>query len=854
MLYLGLNTVDSMTLTPIKSIFLLFFLMIGTLNVAQSQVNIPFESSNFPGKSKELKEALEQFKLGDQFYARGPIYFDKALEFYLKVMEFNPNNAELNFLIGNCYLNLSHDKLKAVPYLEKANQLSPQINRDYLFALGSAYQYALEFEEAIKNYEQYIELSKGLTKSDNDIKKATKRIIECESGMKLVRKPVRVRIDNLGSGVNTKFPEYAPVIDEAEKKLIFTARREETNGGFVDPIDSLFMEDIYITFKVDDNWLKAKNIGNPINTTEHDASVNLSLDGSKLLIYRTLNGGDLLESKLSSNKVAWSTPMPLNFLNSKHFENHATYTPDGSRIYFISNRPEENLGGKDIYYVENNGGEIWGPPTNLGSLINTPYDEDGLFFHPDGKTLYFSSKGHNSMGGFDIFYTTYENGAWTQPVNMGYPINSPDDDIYLVMSKDKKRAYFSSYREEGFGDKDIYIMTILDDLELMTSIQVTVLDTSNNKLLDALVEIRDTETGRIIGKASTKELDGEAVFNVPAGKKYEVIVSSSQFVNYSEILNIPYSAGDQVMARSVQMSRDSRITINGFMFDQSTLITMAGKIDFIDPITGEIITTAYTTPKSNQYSVQVPAGRKYFASIYASGYSKSSQEIDFSEAVPGSEITKSFGLTRVNKSLPSSLFLNIVDAKTGKPIKNAQVELQEVESEPILVYSKGSGYDCIIYPGQSIKISVKANDYMSYEEIFDIPFSSSKQTLTRTIRLGKLTAGTKIVIRNIFFDFNKATFRPNSFEALAGLKQIMAKYPTLKVEISGHTDNVGSAEFNQKLSNNRAKVVYDYLIRNGIDTNRLKHQGKGFSEPIAPNDSDENRQLNRRTEMYIIAK
>jgi outer membrane protein OmpA-like peptidoglycan-associated protein len=281
---------------------------------------------------------------------------------------------------------------------------------------------------------------------------------------------------------------------------------------------------------------------------------------------------------------------------------------------------------------------------------------------------------------------------------------------------------------------------------------------------------------------------------------------------------------------------------------------MSGKIDFVDPETGEIITTAYTAPKTNQYSVQVPAGRKYYASIYASGYTKSNQDIDFSEAIPGSEITKSFGLTRVDKSLPSTLFLNVVDAKTGKQIKNAVVELQEVESEPILVYSKSNGYDCIIYPGQSIKISVKANDYMGYEEIFDIPFSAAKQKLTRTVRLGKLTAGSKIVIRNIFFDFNKSTFRPNSFEALAGLKQLMGKYPTLKVEISGHTDNVGSVEFNQKLSNSRAQVVYDYLVRNGIDPNRLKFQGKGFSDPIAPNDIDENRQLNRRTEMYIIAR
>lgn len=825
------------------------------LSTLYSQVNIPFEEAFFQGKSAELQAAKAKIKEGDRFYMKGTAYFDKALEQYLQAMAFNPNNAELNFLVGNCYVNLSQNKLKSIPYLERAIQLSPTIVKEYHQAMAKAYHYSLSFDKAIKHYDQYIELIKNNPKLADEVKATEKRIVECESGMKLLRKPVRVRIDNLGSGVNSKFPEYAPVIDETEQKLLFTSRREGSIGGFVDPIDSLWMEDVYITFKVDDIWQKAKNLGKPINTNDHDASVNLSPDGNKLLIYRVNNGGDLLESKLDNRKVAWSDPKSLEFINSKFYENHATYSPDGSRIYFISNRPDDNFGGKDIYYVENNGGESWGPATNLGKTINTPYDEDGLYMHPDGKTLYFCSKGHNSMGGFDIFYSVLENGEWTAPVNMGYPINSPDDDLYFVISKDKKRAYFSSYREEGYGDKDIYVMNFLDETELMVSIQALITGEDQEKLNDALVEIRDVESGKVIAKASTKDLNGEVLFNLPAGKKYELTVTSGQYVAFSELLDIPYSAGDQIMTRAIQLSRDKRITLSGFVFDESTLIQMDGRIEFIDAETGEWIAEAYANPKNNyQFKAQLPNGRKLLASVYASGYSKSSQSIDLSDALPGSEITKSFGLRKVNRNMPSMLDLAIVDAKTGKPLLNPVIKIQEVDGEPTLVYKKNAGYDCVIYPGQHVKITVSADDYMTYEEFFDVPYSNEKIKINRTIKMAKLTTGSKIVIRNIFFDFNKSTLRPNSFEALSHLKTTLNRYGSIKVELTGHTDNVGNLDFNQKLSENRAKVVYEYLLRNGIDSKRISYSGKAFTEPIAPNDTDENRQLNRRTELYILAR
>jgi tetratricopeptide (TPR) repeat protein len=264
-----------------------------------SQQNIDFEEKNFPNRQAGFKYALEQYRKGDYYLMRGPVYFPQAIEHYLEAAAFNPHNAELNYLIGYCYLNLSVDKLRALPYLQRAIDLAPQnLKPEYVYALGQAFQYSLEFDKAIEQYQKHISMLDA-EKDKRLIVRSNKKIQECESGKILVKKPVRVRIDNLGPKINSKYPDYAPVINADETKLLFTSRRAETTGKAVDPLDSLWFEDIYISYKVEGEWVEAKNIGAPINTPDHDATINLTPDGKKLIMYRTDNGGDLYETTQS---------------------------------------------------------------------------------------------------------------------------------------------------------------------------------------------------------------------------------------------------------------------------------------------------------------------------------------------------------------------------------------------------------------------------------------------------------------------------------------------------------------------------------------------------------------------------
>ena len=832
----------------IKYVFLLGVIFSININSIKAQItNTEFREKNFPGKEAEFTAAFDAYHKGDYYFLRGSVYFDKAVNFYLIAQKFNPNNADLNYQIGLSYLGMQTDRLKALPYLEKARNLNQLMGNEFLFSLGSAYHYNLDFDKAIQVYEAYRKAM--IEKGENaKISKAEKAIQECNYGKELVKKPLKVRIDNLGSNINTRFPDYAPVLTADERKLIFTSRREGTTGGMVDEIDSLYFEDIYISYKIDDQWAPAKNIGNPINTDDHDASLNLTSDGKKLLLYRTDNGGDIYVSDFEG--IEWSEPEALKQINTKGYENHATYSADGTKFYFTAIRSDSSgLGSKDIYVADVDEMGNLSNVRNAGPSLNTSYDEDGVFCHPDGKTLYFSSKGHTSMGGFDIFKTRLENGNWTLPENVGFPLNSPEDDIFFIISKDEKRAYFSSYREEGFGDKDIYMMTFMEDAETLTSLQFSIKDSLENSLVDATIMIKDLASGEIITERKIEK--GETIANLSVGKTYEITVSANKYVAYTEVIELPIEAGSQIVFRNIELTKDKQATVSGLIYDNSSEIPISGEIEFLDAATREVVKATFAN-KQGIYSIDLPSGRNYIVIVKSSGYTYFEEPYPIQAESRGFDLKKDFSLTKLDRALMSVLKGKIYDASTGDSILNVNIKMNEYGGQPVLFYQKNGYYDCVVFNGAPHTMVVSKEGYLTYTQEVNIPIVKDKLEIIQDIPLVKAEKGAKVVLSNIFFDFNKATLRPNSYKSINTLMSTLKRYPLMVIEISGHTDNVGSAKYNQKLSDNRTKVVKDYLVRNGIDASRLAAVGKSFREPIATNDTNEGRQLNRRTEIKII--
>ena len=807
--------------------------------------NLEFDEKKFPGRETECRAAAKAFESGDGFFMRGPAYFEQALEYYLKAQEFNSHNAALNYQLGLCYLNLSKDRLKALPYLERAQELKQDMGAAFLFDLGMAYQYSMEFTKAIKVYKAYME-ALGASAKPNQLAKAEKAIKECESGIELVKKPIRVRIDNLGPNVNSRFADYAPVLSEDESKLMFTSRREGTTGNLVDAVDSMYLEDIYLSYKLDDEWAPARNAGSPLNSTEHDGTINLSGDGKTLIMYRTTGGGDIFESRM--NNISWSEPRPLKEINSKDYENHAAYSTDGKTIFFISNRKERAAqGSKDIYLGDVNTDGTITNIRNAGAVVNTEYEEDGIYCHPDGKTIFFSSRGHNTMGGFDIFKSTFEADTFSKPLNVGYPVNSPEDDVFFVLSKDGKRAYFASYREEGYGEKDIYVMNFLEDVESLASIQISILDTSKGIKLKSSLEIID-QNGNVIVNRSVET--GETIANVPVGSSYTLRVKTDNYATYEESLNIPFDAGNQVIVRTIEMNTEAPTIINGLLVDYASRIPLHGEIEVKDLATSEVVKLA-TANRSGKYELQLPADKNYQIKSRSLDYRTYTDTLRLSKEMSGKQITLDYSLNRLNRNNITFLKGKIKDGDSGDTI-SAQITITEYGGIPVIVYPKPGSYDGVVSNGATYTLVAQKEGYLTYTVQIEIPDSTYGRDVIHDIALLKAEKGAKMVLNNIFFDFNKSTLRPESYKTLSLLLATLKNYQGMSIEISGHTDNVGSMTFNQKLSENRAAVVREYLIRNGIAAKRLNAVGKSFRQPIASNETDAGRQLNRRTEIKIL--
>ena len=708
-----------------------FILILICLALSSFSQSIEFEKDNFPGKKDELKAARKQLETGTEYYLQGRKEFDEykrsyisehryspvshfdyqksglqnfkdAIPSLLEAQRFNPQNARLNYMLGFISFIVDPSLPQTLKYFETASSLDPFAEPDMSFWLAWSYHLNSRWDEAIKYYQ--IHLQQGSKKTLIEQEDITKKIAECNNGKLFSANPERVFVDNLGGSINSSFPEYGPSISADEETIIFTARRENSTGNKRDEVDNGYYEDVYSSVKVNGKWQPSTQLSKNVNTENHDAAAGLSSDGSKLFVYRHSgkDGGDLYESVLFG--ADWEPPVHMNkYINTKYHESSVSLSFDGKRLYFVSDR-ESGLGDRDIYYSDIDTKGEWGIAKNIGPTVNTKYAEEAVFMHPDGVTLYFSSKGHNTMGGYDIFKTTLVNGVWSTPENLGYPINGPDDDVFFVVSGSGSRAYFASSKTGGFGEKDLY--------------KITFLGPEKQPLLNTQDQLM--------------AMTANPVSNLKTENAVEV--------------------------------KTSKLTIlKGVVTDAKTSQPLESSIELIDNDKNSLLATFKSNSSTGKYLVTLPSGKNY-------------------------------------------------------------------------------------------GIAVKRDGYLFHSENFNIPDNAAFQEFTKDVALKKIEIGNTIVLRNIFFDFDKATIRSESANELERLIKLLNDNPSLKIELGSHTDSKGSDDYNLKLSDNRSKSVVDYLINKGISTARLVAKGYGETKPIDTNDTDDGRQNNRRTEFKILEK
>lgn len=417
-----------------------------------------FMFANFAAHSQ-----TDSIKLSEEYYSQGMQIFDidhrkQAAELFVLSTQMNPKDAKAQLMAGRSIM-LTIQKEKSLEYFKRAWKLDHNVDPDILYYLGQGYHYSEKFDSAILFYDRYNRILARSLNFDKSVKinEVNRKIFECRNAVIYKEHPVKVTIVDLDDNINSEYPDYAPTISENEQLMVFTTRRPGENMNARVAVDHEYYEEIFYSDKVNGVWQPAKNAGVPINTNYHNASVNISPDGKELIVYHDTNGGDLLVSNRKADGT-WSAPQALEGVNTEFLESSATITSDGKTLYFTSNRPG-GYGGTDIYSCTlDKSGNRWTNVKNLGPLVNTELDEEGVFISANGQNLYFSSNGLAGMGDLDVYRTTFDGSKqeWSEPVNLGYPINSVENDIYFVLTADEKYAYMSSLRQENLGEQDIY--------------------------------------------------------------------------------------------------------------------------------------------------------------------------------------------------------------------------------------------------------------------------------------------------------------------------------------------------------------------------------------------------------------
>jgi hypothetical protein len=458
------------------------------------------------------------------------------------VLEDSPESfdAITNFKIGQYYYHHSNVPERSLVHFNLAHEAEFQ-HEDMEFYLGRAYHLNHNFGKAVAHYHKYQRQLRNSGYASEKGAEVKAYMEDCMAGTTLIPDSLELEIRNLGNLVNSEYQDYIPLVSADESTLVFTSRRSNTTGGRMAG-DGSFYEDIFIATRNQNGiWSKPEPIIE-LNSDQHDAGIGLSNDGKQLFIFSDENGGDIYIS--SKKSKGWSKPESLEGdVNSKYWEGSASISKDGNYLYFASNRPG-GFGGIDIYRAEKLANGTWGNTVNMGPEINTAEDEDAPQIHTDNTTLFFSSKGHSGMGGYDIFSTVMDRltDTWSQPRNVGYPINTAGDDIHFSLNADGSRAYFNSSHLTADGQNDIFLMERPETSASRFLLKGKVVQKQQEESFKARVVLTNKNTSEVQATTTTELANGTYAFNLAFDTDYSLSIHSDEQVFNTRDINIESQA------------------------------------------------------------------------------------------------------------------------------------------------------------------------------------------------------------------------------------------------------------------------------------------------------------------------
>jgi len=776
-------------------------------------------------------------------------HYKEAIPYYLKVEKAMPNDYitedELCYALAYSYYYSDLERERAIAYFEKFIQLTDTVYEPH-FLLGQMYQYIHKYDKALEQYEIFKKLAESDSVTDKTLIAQVLRVLNrqmasCNYGITLMANPIKAFDQNLGDTLNTIYSEYAPAITTHEEKMVFTRRSPETTGGKIAP-DGDYFEDIYICdivegrlmrkFEFDSSqqtgymnmlarmkFTSPTGLGANINSPAHEGGVTFSTDAKRLFLYKSLKVWETEEKD-----GVWQAPHEMaglsTLLNQNSYEPSISLSVDENTVYIACEQPG-GYGGLDLYRSVKADG-VWSAPVNLGPQINTPMDEDSPYIDPDGVHLYFSSKGHSSMGGHDIFRTEFDGKNWGVPTNLGYPVNSAGDDIFFVMPLRYNRGYYSSNKIGGHGKMDLYRVTFSDLRPTFAEVRGLVLKGDKFVPTYSTLSVLDPFTKEKLTKYESDSINGDYLMLVGHGKKVLVKVETPGFVPVEKIFLIPPQVDFFQFYQEIHHIhiRDKNGNIIGQMVSLFSTEYTSRLIDSLrenDGKLGEKFLNYLSSldPKDSTYKNLMLDVKFYFSEDSVMQLVKKDTTIRTSYP-PGTEVAF---------------------AQNGKYV-SGKTETLPTEFTKLQNYRVDKTNNFIVFNPQMTLDTL--------QKIMDQPGTQGKSDLS------------SVPIIVVLFDFESAVLQKEFTDQLDVFIEFMKKNKNLYFEIGGHTDSKGSDAYNLNLSRQRAMFIKTYMVNKGIAAGRLTTTGKGEKEPFAANenpdgsDNPEGRQANRRIQFRVI--
>ena len=720
--------------------------------------------------------------------------FEASEAKYKEAILIEPESFEAHFQLGLLYEAAFYNKVKAKDEFQLAETYMPVDTVYELYLqLGQSYHYFEDYDQAISYYNLYksgVEEGVSLIGSNTD-----KRIEECEFAKNYETHVLEGRVKNLGENVNSAYAEYVPVFVDRDSTLLFTRRGLENLGDYY--WDNLFYEDMYISHVSSGSFAKSKTFdrssdytGDVKNSKMHESVVEINAREDTLILYQK---NILWYSVFEKGK--WQEPIKFGKnINIGKYQRHGCLNTAGNEIIFSSNS-DKGLGGYDLFTSIKQPDGTWSEANSLKGSVNTNKDEDSPFLSKDGKRLYFASKGHNGMGGYDIFYSDKIGGLWSEPINLGTPINSPANDIYFKKNRKDDEIYISSNRKDGFGNMDIY-----------TFVPYGIPQFKNCDLaINGLYEV---------------EMDAESSVD-PLGAPVDCI----------------WDMGDGQKEYGKQI-KHYYLRPDTYLLELSVVdVASGGIIEDQDLVTVKVEKLPLTVGED---SLHIEAFYQDTVQLGESGYINSK----YCQLNKG-EITHLFWKTKGE------------DYTQGDSLK---VDFDQLGIDTIYLEVIGrleNGEEVHYCATKTINVLSKEDFLATVEQLGGINIDIGSNLNDSNIIA--LPAGNSYKLENIYFNFDKFNMRKDARKTLEANLKVLRQNSNLVINVVGHTDAMGSNDYNQRLSERRAKAAVAFLVKKGISIDRIKATlYEGEEDPAAPNinadgsDNYKGRQLNRRVEFLVV--